>query len=135
MPTGNRAPPSCCCQVRGPTRCPPEVAEWGRGQGPVVGAGTGKEHRAPVAGDAEGNANWKACHLGLGCSRVSKTGTEGVADKTSGTGAERLSTQWQVGVRPQVNGRGSEMAAYFLVQIKDSSQKHSPTEHFWELAS
>lgn len=115
---------------------PPEVdAEWGRGQGPVVGAGAGKGHMAPVARDAEGNPNWKACPLGLGCSRASKTWTEGVAAIMSGMGAESLSAQGQVGVRPQVNGRGSEMADSSLVQIRDWSQKHSPMEHFWELAS
>ncbi|GAB5581694.1 sialic acid-binding Ig-like lectin 10 isoform X1 [Prionailurus iriomotensis] len=62
-------------------------AEWGQGQGPVVGAGPGKVHVAPAAGNAEGNPNWKACRLGPGRRGVSKTWTEGVADKTPGMGA------------------------------------------------
>ncbi|VFV44962.1 sialic acid binding ig-like lectin 10 [Lynx pardinus] len=62
-------------------------AEWGQGQGPVVGAGPGMVHVAPAAGNAVGNPNWKACRLGPGRRGVSKTWTEGVADKTPGMGA------------------------------------------------
>lgn len=101
----------------------------------MVGAGAGKGHSAPVARDAEGNPNWKSCHLGLGCPRVSKTWTEGASGKTSGKGAESPGALWQVGVKLQVNGRGLGMANGFLVQIRVSSHKHSPMEHFWELAS
>lgn len=70
MPTGPRAPLSCC-QVKGPSGCALEVGLSGPGQGP-----TGEGHAVLVAGGAEGTARSRRLGIWAWVQQGLKTETE-----------------------------------------------------------
>lgn len=96
MPTGPRAPLSCC-QVRGPSGCALEVGLSGPGQGP-----TGEGHAVLVAGGAEGDSTkQKARHLGLGAAGFKDRDRKGLQ-------ARGLGRELEAGGGTRAGGRHSE---------------------------
>lgn len=98
MPTGPRAPLSCC-QVRGPSGCALEVGLSGPGQGP-----TGEGHAVLVAGGAEGTARSRRLGIWAWVQQGLKTETE------RGCRREVWEGSWRQAGGTRAGGRHSEMS-------------------------